>query len=151
MRESATFWTGLALLIAGAVLIALAVRHGDVHVVLILIIPTIYGTSGYLALGALLIFVGFFLLLIGYFESVTVSMAGGDMVGSTSQPLSPGASGQPGENGSAPQKAAYGGFLLIGPFPVVFGNRAGWFPYLVVLAIVTAIAFIVFALLILLR
>jgi uncharacterized protein (TIGR00304 family) len=147
MTVSKIFWVGLVALIAGALLIGLAVRHGDVHAVLILFIPIIYGTSGYLALGALLIFVGFFLTLMGYFEPVMVSVESIGMNSGNAPSQSPGQStgGQPGAGEGNNQGPSYGGFLFIGPVPIVFGNRAGWFPYIVILALVTVIVFVLFA------
>jgi uncharacterized protein (TIGR00304 family) len=156
MTVSKAFWIGLALLVAGALLIALAIRLGEAQFALVIFIPVIYGSSGYLALGALLIFVGFFLLLMGYFEPVSVSAEELGFFERKPQNLPPGpaAGGQGGQQADSrgkTQGASYGGFLFIGPVPVVFGSRAEWFPYIVLLAVVTAIVFILFAVLLFLR
>ncbi len=125
---------GIAAMVGGVALLALAFLTGGAHFALVLIIPVIYGSSGYLAGGILLFFLGIFVLFWAAAESVSEDPAA---------PL-PYSSSPPGSPGTASSRTSYGGFLLIGPVPVVFGNRPGWLPYLIALGFLTVIAFLLF-------
>jgi uncharacterized protein (TIGR00304 family) len=137
MIGNRTFWVGLLVLALGILVLALAIMRGQATLALIVIIPVIYGSSWLLALGAVLAMVGLFLLFAGYAQSVGAYEDETEGV----KPL-PAGTGQPAE-----KKVSYGGFLLIGPVPVVFGNRPAWLPYLIILAVITVVALVIFLLL----
>lgn len=94
----------LAALVAGAVLVGVAVLRGGASAALIVIFPVVYGGSVGFLVGVLLIVVGLILLPLGWArlpeddgESAAVSTAG-------------------------PPEQAAGGVLLIGPVPILFGS-----------------------------
>ncbi len=119
--------TGICLGAALATL-TLALLEGGAQGAFLLFVPVLYGTSTLFALGVgflLLTFVLLFLTL-----SFGTSPAGRETPGP-----SPGA--------GSPQ---VGGFLLLGPVPIVFGNRREMWPYLVPLAVATLLAVVLTAL-----
>ncbi len=77
----------------GLVLFATAVLYGDARVALLLFIPIIYGGGILLLMGTLLFIIGFILL---FFSPLL-------------------------EENTGPEKS-YGGVILIGPIPIVFGS-----------------------------
>ena len=90
----------LMLLITGIVLLAYSGFRGDLRFSLFFIIPIIYGTGGYAALGVLLTFMGVLLLFLTPFFSLT-----------TAQQLEP-----------PKTEKKWGGVIFIGPLPIIFGS-----------------------------
>ena len=147
MPRTGAAWLVVALVLFGAAvgLIAFALLHGGATAGVFLIFPFIAGSSPSLAAGVLLLVVGFFVLFFALAR-----------MGSLEEPEEPGEGRSLPSAGTGPATAgprapssrvSYGGFLLIGPVPVVFGNRHGWLPYLIALAVVTLLAVLVFAVL----
>ena len=147
MPRTGAAWLVVALVLFGAAvgLIAFALLHGGATAGVFLIFPFIAGSSPSLAAGVLLLVVGFFVLFFALAR-----------MGSLEEPEEPGEGRSLPSAGTGPATAgprapssrvSYGGFLLIGPVPVVFGNRPGWLPYLIALAVVTLLAVLVFAVL----
>lgn len=142
MRSRILLLAGLLALATGVGLISLAVANGQAHFALFLIVPVFYGASPLLALGSLLLIGG---LLLVFLSPVWDGGAeewepaeppvGSPLAASAATPVPPG--------GSKP-RASYGGFLLIGPVPVVFGNRQGLMPYLVLLGVLMVVAIVLF-------
>ena len=133
------------LLGGGASLVAWGVVEGGANVALVVIIPVIWGASAPFLAGVALLFVGFLTLPFAFVE---VEEEGeGERLASA---LPAGDRGQE----SQARESGVGGFVLIGPVPIVFGSWRGisrttrW-----VLALVGAVVFttVVVALLWLLR
>ncbi len=150
MPRTGAAWLVVALVLFGAAvgLIAFALIHGGATAGVILIFPFIAGSSPSLAVGVLLLVVGFFVLFF--------ALARMGSLEEQEEPEDPGEGRSLPSAGTGPATAgprapssrvSYGGFLLIGPVPVVFGNRPGWLPYLIALAVVTLLAVLVFAVL----
>ncbi len=137
MRSGALPWLLAMLCLGGAIgAIAGAVFRGGATVGVFLFVPFVAGSSPLLLLGVVLLVVGFFAL----------SWAMASRAGEALEPRSAGPKA-PVPGGGAASRTSYGGFLLIGPVPVVFGNRPGWLPYLVALAVITVVALLIFVLL----
>jgi uncharacterized membrane protein len=104
---------GGLLIVAGLGLVAWTVADGAAHVALLLfVLPIAVSASPWFALGALLAFSGLLLLLAGPWEGT----------GGEPAPTPPG----PGTPGTAAPRSgserSFGGFVLIGPVPIVFGS-----------------------------
>jgi len=91
-------------LIAGIFLVVLSIIEGQANIALLFIIPIIYGTGAYLAIGILLIFLSFimFFLFIG--------------------PLKVERRETKGERTKTHKESSYGGVIFIGPIPIIFGK-----------------------------
>jgi len=100
----------VALLLAGLALVVVSVAKGGADVALLVVFPVVYGSSLGFLLGAILLFAGFLSLpfALGMEEDEARSTP------SLADPPPPtGASG------------GVGGFVLIGPVPIVFGSWKG--------------------------
>lgn len=123
------FVCGLALIAMSVILIAEAFRNGGAHLALVLVIPVIYGNSVFLAAGSLLLVLGIFMALAG--------LAMGEEVQPRAVTTDRALKGT-----AAPSRSntTYGGFLFIGPVPVVFGNKEKMLPYMMAMVVVTVLA-----------
>ena len=145
MPRTGAAWLVVALVLFGAAigLIAFALLHGGATAGVFLIFPFIAGSSPSLAVGVLLLVVGFFVLFFAL-----ARMGSLEEQEEEGYSLPSGGAGSSTSGARAPSsRVSYGGFLLIGPVPVVFGNRPGWLPYLIAMAVVTLLAVLVFAVL----
>ncbi len=106
-------WIPIGLFVAGAVLVGLAVYQGTAHVGLIVIIPFFYGASLFFLLGVLAIAAGFILLPLALSRSWTHEEPEG-----SAMPADPGARAA----AETDLETTAGGFLLVGPVPVLFGK-----------------------------
>ncbi|MEF8834889.1 MAG: DUF131 domain-containing protein [Candidatus Thermoplasmatota archaeon] len=92
------------ILLSGIFLVIFSVMNSEVEIELLFIVPVIYGSGIYLALGILLIFlsfiVGFFLLL------------GRPSIKRKDQTIKEGIQ----------KDSSYGGVIFIGPIPIIFGK-----------------------------
>lgn len=154
MGRLGTLLVVLSLVCFGAAvgLIAFALLHGGATAGVFLIFPFVAGSSPSLGGGVLLLVVGFFTLFFGLAASASEGGTGPEPEesageGSLTRGSSPAAAARGAGTGRPQPRVSYGGFLLIGPVPVVFGNREGWAPYLVAMAVVALLAILVFALL----
>ena len=110
------------MILAGAALLIYGIIAGEMQVALLLIVPVIYGSStlGILAIG--LIIVGVLVLMADLALSASAGelehalVDDGDRAGS--------------------KKAEFGGVVLIGPVPIIFGSNRR----MTILAIVVAVA-----------
>ncbi|MCI4348672.1 MAG: DUF131 domain-containing protein [Thermoplasmata archaeon] len=102
---------GLTSLAAGISLIVYAIATGQAHLVLLVIIPAVTGSSLPFFLGLLLIVVGFVLLFAQAAEFDGIAPPESRMTGG-------GALGSP----KPTTERAWGGVLLLGPFPIAFGS-----------------------------
>jgi uncharacterized protein (TIGR00304 family) len=96
----------VAFLVAGAVLVVLAVVTGGAAFGIALIVPFVVGRSLDLGLGVLLLVLGFLTLPLGFAGS-------GDLSEERSEAPPPAAGG--GSGGA-------GGFVIVGPVPILFGS-----------------------------
>ena len=120
--------TGICLGAALATL-SLALLEGGAQGAFVLFVPVLYGTSPLFAVG-----VGF-LLLTFVLLFLTLSLGAlreGDRTAA------------PPWGGPSPE---VGGFILLGPIPILFGNRREMWPYLVLLAVATLLAVLLAAIL----
>lgn len=100
---------GALLLLGGAALVVNALETGGARLLLIVIIPVIVGGTPAFALGAFAILIGVALLLIGLAPTTgpdEEALPEGDRRGGSSEPTT-------------------GGFVLIGPVPILFGSFRG--------------------------
>jgi uncharacterized protein (TIGR00304 family) len=116
----------VVLLVAGGALVAFSVADGGASVSLFVIIPVVSGSSLSFLLGVLLLFVGFLSLPFALASEEEDEPTVGDRATARSE-----------ESGGG-----FGGVVLVGPVPVVFGSwkrishRARW-----VLAVLGAVLF----------
>lgn len=110
---------GLALLVAGAALLVWSAAQGDLKVGLFLVVPYVHGTG-------LLPFLGFVALLAGAFLALAAGF----------RPVEPPlpSAGPPREEPSG-RTSRHGGFALVGPIPIVWGNDRRLLPWLVLLGL----------------
>src|SRR3989475_12749069 len=98
-------WLGPVSVLAGVLMMALAVARGEASVYLVLIIPVIVGTGPLAFLGVFLVFAGFLLMFLLWpfrFEA--------DPEGQEILPVS--------SEGATPARR-WGGVLFLGPIPVI--------------------------------
>jgi uncharacterized protein (TIGR00304 family) len=92
-------YLGLSLLVLGLVILSLAIASGAVNFGLFLIFPVLWGTGALAALSFILIFIGIIVLFISVpYESIEF------------------------DDSKSTAKSKFGGFVLVGPFPIVFGS-----------------------------
>jgi uncharacterized membrane protein len=128
---SAVRWAGPALLVLGGALVAAAVGTGGAHVELVLVFPVFVGGASALFLGGIVaLFLGFVLLPLAF----------GEVVLEAATPAPP----------DDPDAASnFGGMVLIGPFPILFGSwknarrSAYWAAAVVGLALLVLAIFLV--------
>jgi uncharacterized protein (TIGR00304 family) len=126
-RQRALLSTGIMMTAAGALLLALAVAVGQAELSLFLIIPVVHGSGALMALSILLIFGGLAL---------------------TFMSMSLGSVGEPDDTLQEGARKEWGGVILLGPIPIVFGSgrslRGKW--PLLALAIISSLLLLVFVL-----
>ena len=132
---------GLALLLAGIALIAASVATGQGQVFLLAFIPVYAGTGPLGLLGILVVFFGFFLTSLG-----------AAWRGIPAPRDAPHGSAPP-PAGAVPPAATvppvkYGGVVMLGPIPIVFGSDTVIAKWMMVLGLILA-AFVIVAFLIL--
>ncbi|HUV24746.1 MAG TPA: DUF131 domain-containing protein [Methanomassiliicoccales archaeon] len=121
--------SGLILISLSVLLLIVAAIRGDLELILIFVIPVIRGEGLLPALGGILLFLGILLIflsfLVGAYEVREESALG--------EPIE--FSGVEHE-----RRGRFGGLVLIGPLPIVFGSDRGIVLWMVVIAIVCLIA-----------
>ncbi|HLE46015.1 MAG TPA: DUF131 domain-containing protein [Thermoplasmata archaeon] len=117
---------GLACLVLGLALIGLSLASGEGHLFLVLFVP-VFTSGGLLGLAGMLA------LIAGIFLGVA-SFAGPRMpVGAEPPAQSPAQAPAPPAAAPAPR---YGGVVMVGPIPLVFGSDARVAKWMMVLGIV---------------
>ncbi len=96
-------------ILMGAGILLYAIFSGEAHVALLLIFPVVYGSGFYSLVGILLIMLGIFLLFLSPFESLEREAM-----------VYPEESEN--EYVENKEKTKFGGVILIGPIPIVFGS-----------------------------
>jgi len=120
---------GLVLLVAGVALIAASVATGQGHVFLLLVIPVYTGTGVLGFLGIFAVFLGFFLTTLG-------SAWRGIPAPAAPPPGSvPPADAPP---SAVPSPAKYGGVVMLGPIPIVFGSDMQVAKWMMILGLILA-------------
>ena len=123
------FYWGIILIIIGLSLFALSAYQGEGGFVLFLIFPVFYSTGVWGLVAILLMFVGFFLIFISpFYGSSHISMH------------QPHFEERKGENIVEKRtEKHYGGVVLIGPIPIIFGSDRN----MVILSILAVILILV--------
>jgi uncharacterized membrane protein len=103
----------IALLLVGAAAIALAIYQGTAHVSLLLIFPLVSGESAFFLLGVLCVAAGFLALPFAFPEPEFVPPR--ETLPSGPRPVTV----------PPPPKSSFGGFVLLGPVPIFFGEMRG--------------------------
>ncbi len=120
--------TGICLA-AALTTLTLALLEGGAQGAFVLFVPVLYGTSTLFTVG-----VGFLLLtFVLLFLTLSFGAPRERPDGRFPPPV--------------PPSPEVGGFLLIGPVPILFGNRREMWPYLIPLAVATLLAVILTAIL----
>lgn len=109
---------------AGAALVAAAVAAGDAEVSLFVVFPVISGSGGLFLLGAALVVAGF----LAWFLALATAGAVGVPWQDTDA-----------HDGTSNGRTKYGGVVLIGPVPIVFGSTRRLALAMLAIAVVTAI------------
>ena len=101
-------WLGPVSVLAGVLMMALAVARGEASVYLVFIIPVIVGTGPLAFLGVFLVFAGFLLTFLLWPARFAEGPGNRDVLSASPE-------------GAAPARR-WGGVLFLGPIPVVFGS-----------------------------
>jgi uncharacterized protein (TIGR00304 family) len=120
---------GIVLVALGLGLLAYSAFRGDLRAGLFLIIPYLYGTGILPFLGFALLLVGGFLVLTGGVERVAAGPAW-DYV-----PPERRGTDEPSTGGTTRARTKHGGFVMLGPIPIVWGNDKRMLPWLVALGL----------------
>ncbi len=138
MRLNAYLVAALVLLGTGFSLLVGSVVLGEGTVSLIVIIPVFYGTGLLAALGVLSIIAGFFLLTIGLTQARFGAANAADIA---SHRTETGRYHRPKATVPQEKRTKSGGFILIGPIPIIFGSDTSITKRLVIIGlVVTAVA-----------
>jgi uncharacterized protein (TIGR00304 family) len=120
--------SGLILIVSSALLLIFAAISGDLELTIIFIIPVITGSGLIPALGGILLFFGIMLLFLSFMMSYDVANDGISV-----------REVEPWEM-EKKRKKRFGGVILVGPIPIVFGSDRGMALWVVVIAIICLIA-----------
>jgi len=123
-------WLGFALLAIGGGLIAASIATSEGQLILILFIPVFVG-SGLLGLfGILAVFIGLFLSMTSYAWGPGALRLEPEGM----EPVSPVGPPPPAPTRTARRK--FGGFVMIGPIPIIFGSDQRIATWMIVLGFV---------------
>jgi uncharacterized protein (TIGR00304 family) len=123
-------WIGIGLIVVAAILLIIALMQGDFSFALLLFIPVIVGEGVIAVLGGVLLFFGLLLLFLSF-------VTGCPVVDET---------GGQGWNTEQEGEKRWGGFILIGPIPIVLGSDTRTTLVLAIMAIATLVAITIFLL-----
>jgi uncharacterized protein (TIGR00304 family) len=132
-----------ALLVAGIAAMAVAIARGDAELQFVLIFPVLSGTGAVFALGAGLLILGVLVAFIG------LPLLTASRVEEAPPPQAPPRSPTPPAQGARPRDPGadagprWGGVVLIGPIPIVFGSSARVSMWMLVLAAVVTVLLLV--------
>ena len=129
-------WGGLALLVLGVALIAASVATGEGQLYLILFIPVFTSSGLFGLLGVVAVFAGLFVAM----ASAVLSPIGVRTEPESREPDRP---TNPPAAAEASTRRKFGGVVMIGPIPVVFGSDRGITQWMIVLGFVLLILTIV--------
>lgn len=135
---------GILLVLLGLGTLVWSALQGDLRVGLFLVIPYAYGTGLLPFLGFVLLMVGAFLWMTAGFERVRGWEGQEDAYASRAEPrrpvwdAAPPPRGDLGGSGAAPRaqrRVKHGGFVMLGPIPIVWGNDKRMLPWLILLGL----------------
>ena len=129
-------WIPLWVFLAGVACIVVAAATGEAEVQLFIIFPLISGTSWLFILGIVLIVASF---ILGFVLAASAI--------SEEQPPAQGPSPHGPAEGRTTRSSRYGGVVLIGPVPIVFGSDRTMALIMLVLAVVVIAVVLAIALL----
>lgn len=130
MRPGLAVGLGILLLALGACLVALDVARGSAQAGIIVIMPYVVGGGLYSLGGIMLIIAGMFVVFFGHGGGYEWAAQKGPPAPQEGEP-------RPGENETQkPRKARYGGVVLVGPIPIIFGSDKNSMYIAVALALV---------------
>jgi len=132
-------WVPIAVFLAGVACIVVAAATGEAQVQLLIIFPLISGTSWLFILGVMLIIASFVLGFVFAAPAMTEE--------DQASPRTPGVRHPEDAQQEPRRKARYGGVVLIGPVPIVFGSDRNVALIMLVLAIVLIVVVLAIALL----
>ena len=114
---------GLVLFVIGLVLLAVGFLQGEATLVLFVIFPVVTASGLWSVLGILLVIAGFFLSFLGFASTMEAPVP---------PPSSPEPSAAAPPSPAPPQKR-WGGVVLLGPIPILFGSdpKFAWWMVLV--------------------
>jgi uncharacterized protein (TIGR00304 family) len=133
----------LSLFVLGIVLLAISVLEGKGEVHWVLFIPVFTATSIFAFIGTVLIIISIFLFIIVFLKDFTYPYDG------DAGEVGPGTSAQkastpgPSSGGRGPGKK-FGGVVLVGPIPVIFGSDKKMTAIVIILAIILMVVAILF-------
>ena len=126
-------WIPVSIFLAGVACIVVAAVSGDAQVQLFIIFPVVSGNSLLFILGVLLIVASF---ILGFVLAVT-SMTEAEPIPSLGS-----TSGSTAQTDGMPQKKTrFGGVVLIGPVPIIFGSdrKMAWIMLLVAIVLISVV------------
>jgi uncharacterized protein (TIGR00304 family) len=142
VRPDTVLAIGLLMLVSGIALLAWAVSSGEAEFYLVVIIPVISGTGPVFAAGALLFMIGIMVTFTGYSLRSVERMEAIE----GPPPREPQGEARPPASGPPSGGAEFGGFVFIGPVPIVFGKGQRASKWMLVASVVFGILLIVFIL-----
>ena len=130
--------TGVVLILFGIALLFWSIFNGDGGAAIIIIFPVFYSHGIYGALGALLIFFGTFLMFISplidsvsVYENTSVNSNHYEKLKTENE-------------NTVERKAKYGGIILIGPIPIIFGTDKNQAKYAAIGGIILILSVMLF-------
>lgn len=117
---------GHLVILIGIVCIIVDIIQGNASFSLFIIFPVIYGSGIFFLIGGLLIFIGFILTFFGFAYKFSDQEVESE------------------ETGKTEIKKEFGGFVLIGPIPIIFGSNKKMLPYLIFILIIIVILMFLF-------
>ncbi len=130
------FRIGYLLIIIGTVSLIVLSIYGLAHFALFIIFPVIYG-SGLSAIPFALIFFGILVIFIAPLYRI-YRPAGAERMDTGN--YGPGKAGS--EENDKKRKSSFGGFLMIGPVPIIFGNDKKLVYISIIIAILILLIFL---------
>jgi uncharacterized membrane protein len=137
------FAVPLLMFVLGIVLLAVSVLDGTGEVHWVLFVPVFTATSIFAFIGTILIIVSIFLFIYIFLRDFTVPYDEDVREGRPGKGAPPSSGTGSPQGGQGPGRK-FGGVVLVGPIPVIFGSDARTTKIVIVLAIILMIVAILF-------
>lgn len=124
---------GILLVLLGLAALVYAAFQGDLRVGLFLIIPYAYGSGILPFLGFVLVMAGAFLWMTSGFQRIHAQEGDYDYRGGPEPPRAH--SPDLGGGARSERRVKHGGFVMLGPIPIVWGNDKRMLPWLILLGL----------------